>query len=71
MKKKRKYILGTFIFLIAIILFIVWKLFGPTISAPQEKFFYIRTGSTYQNVKDSLIKKKIISSEMMFDKVAK
>jgi UPF0755 protein len=51
--------------------YIGWSLFGPTVNAPQEKFFYIHTGSNYQNVKDSLIKKKIISGTFWFDTVAK
>lgn len=67
---KKKYI---FYILLPIILFaaiIGWKLFGPTLNTPEEKFFYIHTGADYQNVKDSLIKKNILSETFLFDKVA-
>ena len=48
----------------------VWMFFGPTINEPQEKYFYVHTGATYGQVKDSLLKNKIISHEFWFDKVA-
>ena len=51
--------------------FIGWQLFGPTINAPQGNYFYIRTGATYQNVKDSLVKKDILKRVGLFDRIAK
>lgn len=71
MKKKRKYIAYFFLLLIVIAGYIGWTFFGPTINEPKEKYFYIHTGSNYQQVKDSLIKKKIISGTFWFDRVAK
>ncbi|MEP6928190.1 MAG: endolytic transglycosylase MltG [Ginsengibacter sp.] len=47
-----------------------WMFFGPTIHSSEETFFYIHTGATYQQVKDSLKKNKIISRDFWFDKVA-
>lgn len=70
MKKNRKYILLIFLFLLLTAAFVAWNLFGPTVNAPGQKYFYIRTGSTYEQVKDCLLKKKIISSGIWFDKVA-
>ena len=35
-----------------------------------ENFFIIHTGATYQQVKDSLKKNKIINTDFWFDKVA-
>ncbi len=66
----RKYILYILFLIILFSVFVGWKLFGPTINAPEEKYFYIRTGSNYQNVKDNLIKEHILSGTFWFDKVA-
>lgn len=70
MKKRKIYILYIFLILFFAAAFVAWNLFGPTVNAPAEKYFYIRTGSTYQQVKDSLLNKKIISGGILFDKVA-
>jgi UPF0755 protein len=70
MKNKRKYIGYFFLLLLLAAGYIGWILFGPTIKQPDGKYFYIRTGSTYQSVKDSLTKKEIISGTFWFDKIA-
>lgn len=62
-----------FYLLLAILLiagFGAWKVFGPTINNPVNKFLYIKTNSTYNQVKDSLTKNNFINSEFWFDKVA-
>ncbi len=71
MKKKHKYILYIFLLLIAAAGYLGWILFGPIINQPEEKYFYIHTGATYQDEKDSLIKKKINAETLLFDKVSK
>ena len=65
--------LGWFILLILIVAcaFIGWKIFGPTVTVPEGKYFYIRTGSIYDSVTTNLIKNKIISSTTLFNFVAK
>ncbi len=69
MKKK---IIYTFVLiLLAGAGFFGWKFFGPTVSAPEGKYFYIKTGSTYNDVKQALLDKKIISSEYFFNLLAK
>jgi UPF0755 protein len=47
-----------------------WMFFGPTVQSPYGNFFYIHTGSTYQQVRDSLKKNKIISTDFWLNKVA-
>ena len=47
-----------------------WMFLGPTVKSPEGKFFYIHTGATYTQIKDSLIKNKIIGTAFWFDKVA-
>lgn len=52
-------------------IYLGWTLFGPTISIPEKKYFYIRTGSNYETVKQSLLDKKIIHSKFWLNFVAK
>lgn len=51
-------------------LFAAWKVFGPSVSAPQDKFLYIRTGSSFSEMRDELIARNIISSAKWFDWVS-
>ena len=71
MRKRNKLILSFLTVIIIVAGFIAWKLFGPTVNSPRGNYFYIRTGSTYQMVKDSLVKKNILKRIEMFDRVAK
>jgi UPF0755 protein len=48
-----------------------WKIFGPTVNAPDNKYFYIKTGDTYETIKTGLTSNKIIGSEFWFELVAK
>ena len=48
-----------------------WKIFGPTVSAPENKYFYIKTGAGYDDVKRSLTDQKIISGTFFFNLIAK
>src|SRR4030095_9366774 len=67
MKKTFRFVLILFLILV---LFAAWKVFGPSVTAPEEKFLYIKTGETFGEVKDQLISKNIISSTRWFDWVA-
>ena len=55
------------ILVLILVLFAAWKVFGPSVNAPEEKFLYIKTGQTFSQVKDELVSKKIISSSQWFD----
>lgn len=68
---KKKIILSIIIILLAVFGFLGWQIFGPTVSAPEGKYLYIKTGSTYTDVKEQLLDKKIISSAFFFEQVAK
>ena len=68
---KKKIICGALLLILLIGGFIAWKIFGPTVSAPQGKYFYIKTGSTYSEVKTALLDQHIISSEYFFDRIAR
>ena len=68
--KIRSIILFFVIALLVIVGYGAWKFFGPTVNPPEGKFFYVHTGATYSQVKDSLKKNKIIGSDFWFDKVS-
>src|SRR5688572_2268842 len=61
-----------FVFLIGLLIggYAAWNVFGPTIKAPEDKYFYVHTGDNYNKVRSSLIKQKIIQSSFFFDKIA-
>lgn len=48
-----------------------WQVFGPTVSAPENRYFYIPTGTVYQDVRQSLVDNNIIHNTFFFDLVSK
>lgn len=62
------------LFLLVIIIlmaaFGAWKIFGPNVSVPEGKYFYIRTGEGYAAVKKDISEKKI-TGDYWFDFIAK
>jgi len=64
MKKTLRFAL---IIVLILVLFATWKVFGPSVTAPENKFLYIKTGSTFGQIKEELVSKKIISSARWFD----
>jgi UPF0755 protein len=68
---KKKIIFITLFILLAAAGFIAWQIFGPTVSAPEGKYFYIKTGAVYADVRSSLIEQNIISNSFFFDQVSK
>lgn len=47
--------------------YITWQVFGPTVSVPEGKYFYIKTGSVYADVRQNLVDEKIIHNSYFFD----
>jgi len=69
MKKK---IIGLILLILIVIGgFAGWKLFGPSIATPSGEFFYVKTGSTKDEVRAELINKKYISNGTWFDLASK
>lgn len=68
--KARKILLYLFLVVVIFLAYCAWNIFGPVIHNPDKKFLYIPTGSTYQDVKENLLKNKIITSVFWFNKVA-
>lgn len=60
---------GLKIFSVLLIVFLVysaWMFFGPTVKAPEKKYFYIATGEMFSGVEADLHDLGIISSEYKF-----
>ncbi len=51
-------------------IYAAWQIFGPTVKAPADNYFYIKTGASYNDVFNSLKAQKIIGSSFVFDKMA-
>ena len=68
---KKRFIYGTLFVLLTCGGFIAWMVFGPTVESPQGKYFFIRTGSNYHDVKTALLDQKIISGGFFFDRLAR
>ena len=69
--KTKKVILFVFVILLIALAFCAWMFFGPTLQSPEGNFFYVHTGSGYDQVTNDLKKNKIINNDFWFDKVAK
>ena len=67
--KKVVAILLVVVALVAI--YIGWQVFGPTLSAPEGKYFYIATGASFQKVKADLQQQEIINGTFFLDKIAR
>ncbi|MEO7307481.1 MAG: endolytic transglycosylase MltG, partial [Ferruginibacter sp.] len=68
---KKKIILGLLLIICLVGGYAAWQVFGPTVSTPENKYFYIKTGSVYSDVKQSLVDQKIIGNIFFFDLVSK
>jgi len=68
---KKKIILSILLFVLVTGVYLGWQLFGPTVSAPDSRYFYIKTGASYETVKQDLVDQEIIGGTFFFDRVAK
>ncbi len=68
MKRKKTLIIIGLIALLLVV-FIGWNIFGPTIHG--NKYFYIKTGSTYADVKNNLSEKEVLKNTFWFNLLAK
>ncbi len=46
-----------------------WQVFGPTVTVPENKYFYIRTGESFKEVVSELNEKGIVKTGFFFDKI--
>ena len=62
---------GFLFFIILILLgYVCWQIFGPTISAPSNTFFYISQNDSYYDVLNNLKKENILARNYFFNKMA-
>jgi UPF0755 protein len=67
---KKKIITGVLAIIVIGGGFIGWKIFGAAVSAPEKKYFYVKTGDNYETVKAGLLEGKIVQSEFWLRQVA-
>lgn len=68
----RKLILSALIVVLAVILFFAWRVMGSNTAFKQEKYFlYIKTGSGFENVMQTLRADSVIKDPGMFSFIAK
>ncbi len=48
-----------------------WQLFGPVVKAPEGKYFYINTGTSFTDMRSALLHQNIIPNGFVFDQVSK
>ena len=48
-----------------------WNIFGPTVNVPDKRFFYIKTGSNYNEVKNALKTQEVLNGTFFFNIIAK
>lgn len=65
----KKFIGILFISVFAIVGFAAWNIFGSTVKAPTDKYFYIKTGATFNDVINSLKEQQIVKGGFFFDKI--
>lgn len=68
---KKKIIIVIILLVLVTAGFFSWKFMGPAVSTGSGEFFYIKTGSTYADVKQELLDKKHIKSSTWFDWASK
>lgn len=66
---KRRILLALITGVLITAAFAGYKIFGPAANAPEKKYFYIKTGASYNDVKDALLDKKIISGGFWFNQL--
>ena len=49
------------------IIIILWNIFGPTVNAPEKKYFIIKNGATYEDVVTNLETEKITKAGFFFN----
>ncbi len=67
---KKKIILLLLLVIVTTAGYIGFKVFGPTVKAPEKKYFYIKTGEVYEVVKAGLLEAKIVEGEFWLNQIA-
>ncbi|MEQ1554078.1 MAG: hypothetical protein ABL929_07865, partial [Ferruginibacter sp.] len=57
-----------FIVIAAIVCYATYNIFGSNVKAPTDKYFYIKTGQTYESIIQDLKDKQIVQDGFFFNK---
>lgn len=68
---KRKILLTFLLVLVFTCIFIAWKFFGPTVHAPEGRYFYVYTGKNYNDLKRELKDQKLLTGTTWFNWAAR
>lgn len=68
MKKTLGIITLVILFLLGVV---GWNIFGPTVNVPDKRFLYVKTGSSYNDVKNALLTQDVLNRTFFFDIIAK
>jgi UPF0755 protein len=63
----KKSVLGILLVGILALIIILWNVFGGTVHAPEKKFFFIKNGATYEEIKANLEKENIVKPGFFFN----
>jgi UPF0755 protein len=64
--------IGIFCLLLLVLILVAsWKVFGPTVTLPAGKYFYVHTGASYRSVESALVDQGIVSSPLWFRSVSR
>lgn len=63
----KKSILGILAIAVLVLVIILWNIFGSTVNAPAKKYFIIKNGATYEDVKINLESEKIVKPGFFFN----
>src|SRR6218665_1508905 len=67
----KRILLTVLLILLVAAAYIGWNVFGPVANVPDGKYFYVKTGYTYDDVKRQLLADKVLSGTFFFDKLAR
>jgi UPF0755 protein len=66
---KRKLLVAALLVLLPVI-FLCWKVFAPSVRQPEGKYFFIRTGTSFETMTSELVNKKILKSASWFNRLS-
>ncbi|MES1214804.1 MAG: endolytic transglycosylase MltG [Bacteroidota bacterium] len=68
---KKKFLVAPALLLMLAAAYTSWIFFGPNVKSPEKKYFYIKTGENYEQVRSDLLAQKIIPGKTGFSIAAK
>jgi UPF0755 protein len=67
----KKTIIYLLLLMALVLVYAAWNVMGPTVTAPEGNYFYVRTGDTYEEVEKGLVEKHVLANSFFFNLIAK